>query len=130
MSAGTEGQAAATWWASALAAPVMDNGDELQSALGSMMALRHPLPTPSELEVFATALAQTIDNRIANGARFFAIGVDYGPDPELHDAAVVAAGDRVRWTWPWKTIMHIQPGKYVTVSAGYGAEHVRIWSPT
>jgi hypothetical protein len=121
-----QADAAAAWWADALRAPRQDNGDPLQSMLMTVLASQRDRPSDTDLDAFATALAATIDARIAGGRTWICIGVDYGPDRELSDA-MTAAGVSHPIAWPCKTRMYITPGKDVTVAAGYGADEVPIW---
>mgnify|MGYP001559346407 CR=1 FL=1 len=114
--------AAAKWWADKLRGPVIhDNGERMQSAM--MTALQPDVPVPDEkIDEFdyflGTALSETDYNHIT-------VGVDYGPDRILSEAAE-KAGINLEFRLPIKTMMWITPEK-VSVSEGYRAPEVQIY---
>ena len=118
--------AAAQWWAEAIKAPRFDNGDPngMAGMLATLVAARSPEPTEQTSTDFTTALATLIDGRLSRYPSL-TVGVDYGPDAILYDAAVAAGISGSRF--PWKTVMWIELD-HVTVSAGYGAAARLVWA--
>lgn len=123
----TAAQAAAQWWASAIGAPTFDNGDGLQSMLGTLLAAGKPAPTVSEARSFADILAARIQTDLDRCREYgdLSIGVDYVPDRILAEAAREAGISTLRF--PWKTMMWVNDD-HVTVSAGYRAPTVLVWA--
>lgn len=118
--------AAAQWWAQAVCNPRFDNGSgDIAGLLAVMVSEQHPVGA-SEAQRFAAALAPKLE-RYAKADSDYAgcVGVDYGPDPVLGDAAKEAGISRNRF--PWKTNMWIR-SDLVTVSAGYGAGTALVWA--
>jgi hypothetical protein len=134
----TAARAAAQWWAKQIGVPVHkvvgDDPADPDRAVGDfifvamqIVAARHPV-SESQGERFAAALEERIDGMLAGGGTWISIGVDYGPDRQLAEAADAAGVDCSRF--PFKTHMAITPN-YVTASLGYGAQARLIWqSPT
>lgn len=126
--------AAGAWWAEQLGAPVFRavRGDEprserepmeFASLLQTLIASKHRM-TEEQGGRFAVALAGTVTEWPAKGQRRIALGVDYGPDRELADAARAAGIDLARF--PWKTMMWVRED-HVTAALGYGAEARLVW---
>jgi len=93
--------------------------DRLNMGIAASMAKQIPSnATPERLDAFADALRRRLPGE-AHGD-YISVGVDYGPDKILSDAAEDAGLDM---QFPWKTQMWISHGT-VSVSAGYGAPQV------
>lgn len=135
-----EAAAAAKWWADELRRGAkLDNGDALSNAMGGVF--RTPAQPPEKIDLFEKALTRIIAERFEKsaseavaegnplwGRALRVVAVDYGPCKELADAAEEAGMTHYRTTtFPWKTVMWISPGE-VTVSHGYGAKAVTIYS--
>ena len=119
--------AAATWWANKLCSPSFDNGD---SGIASMLALMNasltPTPTNDQIQKMIDALAPKIDANLSRTGYYGAtLGVDYGPDPTLADAAKEANISSSKF--PWKTIMWIYEDR-VVVSLGYHGRSTLVWA--
>lgn len=127
--------AVAEWWADK-AGIVTGNGD--QSDRGGMTTVFAVLAgaqgqtiAPSKREAFVDALARRVTESLTRQAESSSdyepsvtIGVDYGPDPMLVEAAQeagVAAG-----AFPWKTMTWTYP-THVATSLGYGGQTVLSW---
>jgi hypothetical protein len=130
----TAAEAAALWWAEQIGAPVfkMVSGHESRrereagdfaGMMQSMLASSHPVSDEQGAE-FATVLEKHVD-KLLDGARWVSLGVDYGPDLTLANAAKAAGISSSRF--PWKTHMSITRD-YVTASLGYGARDRLVWS--
>ena len=125
----TAARAAADWWADAVGAPTFDNGDRsagsgLVAVMAHMVAAQSPVDTTSATR-FRDLLEQRIQTGLDRGGYGVTLGVDYGPDRDLGDAAQAAGVSSSRF--PWKTNMWVHTD-HVTVSAGYGAGQRLIWS--
>lgn len=130
----TAAQAAANWWAEAIGEPPrFDNGDrstngQIISMLATMAAAGQPEPTDGQREGFAALLATAIQaqlDRFPERDWAVTVGVDYGPDLILADAAKAAGVPTSRF--PWKTMMWVY-SDHVTVSAGYAAPTRLVWA--
>lgn len=122
---GPQALAAARWWADAIRSPHHDNGDIMFNLLA-----RLPRPEPlddDQLTAFVNHLSATIQQHIDHNTWTLTLGVDYGPDPELSDAARAAGINTRPLGFPVKTCMWVKPGVSVTVSAGYRAPDKTIW---
>ncbi len=132
----TPGQAAAAWWAEQIGAPTFrataegigpEHPDyqfgETTSFLAGFLASKHPV-TEEQGRRFAEALAAKVDDRLKR-ASWVSLGVDYGPDLDLAEAAEAASVDLSRF--PYKTHMGVT-ADYVTAALGYGAKSRLIWS--
>ena len=113
---------AAEWWADRVAAPKFDNRDK--STAGFMgMALASMLVKPVEegsREKFISALSEIIFREFDNMVgRKMTLGVDYGPDRNICEAAEVAGISTNNF--PWKTVMWIGENR-VSVRCGYRAD--------
>jgi hypothetical protein len=126
--------AAAQWWAEQVGAPAFRNTDSsdspedqrnmgLAGAMASMIADRHPVSATAG-EKFVAALVPRIQRHLDNGVHA-TLGVDYGPDMELAEAASEAGVNSSRF--PWKTIMWVE-ADHVYVSAGYRGRHTLVWA--
>lgn len=123
--------AAAEWWAEQVGAPVFrqvrpEERDESSSATEMLLgfeAARHPVSEQAGRK-FVPALAKRIDDALARGLDWYTLSVDYGPDPELAEAAAEAGVSCSRF--PIKTNMWIRPD-HITASRGYGARAVLVW---
>src|SRR5687768_15110748 len=110
----TPAAVAAAWWAEAIGAPKFDNGDTSETG-GIAMMLAYMVagtgPDADTTSKFAAYLAEDIERQLHAGigtlwARV-TIGVDYGPDRILSDAAEKAGVRGGRF--PWKTMMWVTP---------------------
>jgi hypothetical protein len=121
--------AAAAWWANQL------NGDAAQDAgdggINGMYALlkgslstRHPV---DRVEAFGASLAHRIAAELERRSWGVTIGVDYGPDPILQDAAADAGIRLGMADLPIKTVMWVKPDE-VAVAAGYSADRETIFA--
>lgn len=119
---------AAELWVRMLASPKYDNmGDtgtkKERSLMGMASLMAHAIPsnaTPGVLERFRESLVRRLREAM-DGQEYGAyLGVDYGPDATLAEAAEDAG---LKMEWPWKTRMSISKDK-VGVSSGYAAEYV------
>lgn len=134
-------KAAVDWWAEQLAGPqLMDNGDVLQSALGTITAttIKHvnQFQINSFKECLTTLLKEMLDRAEERGAwipekpdwgsAMRSVHVDYGPDPVLSRAALEAGIGSHMLRFPWKTCMWINPGQ-VRVAKGYQARAITIY---
>lgn len=124
--------AAAEWWARAVQAPTYDNGDRsgMTGMLMTLVAAHQPDAQPQQAASFAEVLAPRLQadlDRMASfdGDPYICVGVDYGPEKILADAARDAGISTSKF--PWKTMMWIRPD-HVTVSAGYGAATTLVWA--
>jgi len=129
----TAAEAAAAWWAQQLGAPVFRNVDANSGpediALGSfaggmaaMLADKHPV-SDAQGEKFVAALVAKIGE--ISHRDWISLGVDYGPDLMLAEAATEAGIHTSRF--PWKTHMSITRN-YVTAALGYRARDRLIWA--
>lgn len=113
-----QAQIAAQWWADQIASPKFDNGDDSNAGgMSMMLAMIAHKPVANEgIEKFKTDLATLIIERSP-----YSIGVDYGPDAILRDAATLSGlEDNGIVQFPWKTNMWFRAGS-IAVSCGYGA---------
>jgi hypothetical protein len=127
----TAAQAAAHWWAEQLADPTFRNDAEpnLAGAMTEMLSELKPV-LPTQLQEFERVLAAEIDaqlgRRLATGLTIpVMLGVDYGPDPILGDAADLTGVPLSRF--PWKTNMTVH-ADHVIAALGYRAAWQIIWS--
>lgn len=129
----TPGRAAAMWWAEQLGAPIhkattmtADDPDREFGEFGFMamqaIVAKHPM-TDGQGDRFVEALAPVIDGMLSR-TDWVSLGVDYGPDLELANAAKAAGINLARF--PWKTHMSVTP-MYVVASLGYRAPDRIIW---
>lgn len=125
---------AAEWWAEQVGAPTFRNVDAnsgpddqrlgtFAGFFGSLIADRHPVSKEQGAR-FVEALAPRIQ-KIMDRGYGMGLGVDYGPDPELADAADAAGIHLSRF--PWKTTMWAKPD-HISVSAGYRGRQVLVWA--
>lgn len=140
MSPRPEAVAAADWWAKKLAESArhdVGRGAEESSALAnSVSALVQRQRSQAEMEAFREALTEEIEQHVSKyswrpeepdfGSAMRAIGVDYGPDPVLADAAEKAGFELKILDLPMKTVMWINPGT-VKVAEGHSTRPVTIW---
>lgn len=115
-------------WKRMLHSPKYDNVGDTGSPkeratqrMASMLAATIPSnATEDVLDAFGVELKRLLlDDSLSVYSRS-SLGVDYGPDKLLSDAAAVAG---LKMEFPWKTNMSICCA-YVSVSSGYGAECV------
>lgn len=127
----TAARAAAEWWAKQVGAPVFRQVEARQRDLGSIftetalstLAARNPVPAGAE-SVFADELEKRIEEMFGRTDRV-SLGVDYGPDLELAEAAKAAGISTARF--PIKT--HLWAYRdHVTASLGYRGQTRLIWS--
>jgi len=118
---------AARWWRETISGGAkLDNG--ARDSGNAMAAVIAAMTQSKQLEgisdeafsTFEGALAKIIDERIVKGGAYPHIGVDYGPDQILGEAAESAGIDPGMSLFPWKTNMSIE-GEHIAVSCGYGA---------
>ena len=116
----TVAQKAAAWWANHLrSTPRMNNGDDTQSLVLSLMRGRMPRLSGEEIERFEQALVAELEGKPDHCI----IDYDYDPDSTLQAAARAADVDLTS-RMPVKTMMWID-GEKITASLGYGtAEEV------
>ncbi len=112
--------AVVSFWSGCLTRPVVhDNGDDMQSIMGTLLSANRSGVSEEQVAKFSEALTTSLqDESLSQHERSF-IDVDYGPDRILCEAcakAGISAGDR----FPWKTFTRMTPGR-VTVSQGYRA---------
>lgn len=125
-------QAAAQWWTDRIRGPVThDNGDRsfngfFATAVGGMIADRHPTPEGEQFDRFQRLLAEHIDTLLdAHSSRYISIGCDYGPDRHLADVAEVCGIPLSRFPWKVNQSVH---ATHIVVSDGYAAPWVLAWS--
>ena len=129
----TAARAAALWSAKQVGAPTFRNTNETDSpedrrngdfagVMASMIAERSPVSSEQGTK-FADEVERRID-AILGRTNWVSLGVDYGPDLELFEAAKAAGVNASRF--PWKTHMSITKD-YVTAALGYGAPSTLIW---
>jgi hypothetical protein len=96
---------------------------DLASVMQSMLASSHPVDQAAG-DKFVAELTKRITELLECG-RWVSLGVDYGPDMILYNAAEAAGVNSSRF--PWKTHMSVT-AEYVTASLGYGARDRLVWS--
>jgi len=125
--------AATEWWADKVCGICkFDNGDDspmggMTSMLAMLGQVSAPTPTDDQRGKFIAALSEIIlkaATRHTEHGRDLVdfcstLGVDYGPDPELSDAADAAGISGSQF--PCKTVMWVRSGD-VAVRYGYGAD--------
>lgn len=111
-------------WKRVLATPLYQNerpgeGGSLAPILAAMAPKNN---APDVLESFGVALKKSLLQEDADQGWYGKtyLGVDYGPDRTLADAAEEAG---LQMQFPWKTSMHIYTDK-VCFSIGYGSPDV------
>ena len=121
-------QKASKWWADRLRNPAkLDNGD--YSETGAMTLIMATMLQSAErvnldaakIDLFEEELTQLILDEDCS-----IIGVDYGPDWILMQAAEKAELDLGMCTLPWKTVMWLDRDGTIKVAEGYRAEAVEI----
>lgn len=123
--------AAATWWAHKVCSPTFDNGDTsdaggFTSMLAMMNATLTPTPSDDQIQKMIRALEPKIEEVLERMQDYgMTLGVDYGPDPILGDAA--RAADISTSKFSWKTVMWIRQD-YVTVAVGYHGRTTLVWA--
>lgn len=126
----TAARAAAEWWAKQVGAPVQRLVEPSQRDFASDFAelhflgesAKHPVPEGAA-PVFVAELEQRIEKMLGR-TDWVSLGVDYGPDLELYEAAKAAGISGSRF--PVKTHMNITP-QYVTASLGYRGATRLVW---
>lgn len=129
--AATAAEAVGQWWAEQVGAPRFQNvrpeerswESDFVSVTAHMLADKHPV-TPEAGRGFAQALQRRVEEDLKRPG-WTHLGVDYGPDPMLAEAAEEAGVSMSRF--PWKTSMWVHRD-YVTVSTGYGAPIRLVWN--
>lgn len=127
----TAARAAAEWWAEQIGSPVqrlvrpaeLDAGSMFAEAGLAALAARHPVPAGAGA-VFADELEKRFAEKL-DRIDSVNVGVDYGPDWVLAEAAEAAGIDRSRF--PVKTHMWFTKD-YVTAALGYGRPVRLIWT--
>lgn len=123
-------RAAAEWWAEQVGSPVFrqvrpnerDSASILTESLLGLLADRNPVPDGAG-PLFAAELEKRIEDMLGR-INHVSLGVDYGPDLELAEAAKAAGIHTGRF--PIKTHMWLTKD-YVTAALGYGAQSKLIW---
>jgi hypothetical protein len=123
---------AAAWWRAQLTAPEetkFNNGDAATSraARGLSALLPASVASPAQLEQFERLLREGLAAMLSGTRTKLCVGVDYGPDKVLAEAAAGAGLQNARF--PWKTLMWLSvdpENTYVEVSCGYGAPATRL----
>lgn len=126
--------AVANWWADrAIGGAIGDTGDRSLNGHVTMafavMAGAQGVAAPADRrERFVAELARRVEKQLEERADrpHFAvtIGVDYGPDPILADAAEAAGVPT--GAFPWKTVTWTHY-THVVASLGYGAPSALVW---
>jgi len=131
-----QASAAAKWWRDRLERPTFDNlgktrwhPSERGAAMAEMMAMMLAKPQKQQrLDAFEAALKAKLLS-FKEGDYFHYLGVDYGPDRILSEAADAAGitNDGLT-TFPWKTSMwfDLKAGT-ITAAIGYGGERRQVW---
>lgn len=120
-------KAAVNWWANAILAPKLDNGEELNPLLMMLVGSSRKNYTKEDIKLFKDTLAEGIQKEMeSSGGRGCYICVDYNPCRILAEAGEKIGVDSMTG-YPWKTNMEVSDTR-VVVSAGYGAEYKTIWS--
>ena len=120
-------KAAVDWWANAILAPKLDNGEELNPLLMMLVGSSRKSYTEADIKLFKDTLAEGIQKEMdSSGGRGCYIYVDYNPSGILAEAGDKIGVDSMTG-YPWKTNMEISDTR-VIVSAGYGAGYETIWS--
>ena len=116
---------AAKWWADKLRyGTVQNNGEDMQSMMMTLFAMRASKFNGDDINEFERVLAELVDNDIdARGSAY--LRVDYHPEGLLRDAAEEANID-VSFKLPVKTSMRVSEEE-VTVSEGYGAAEKQLY---
>lgn len=123
-------EAAAQWWADHLTPAFQNNGDPsreggLAGILGGLLAQENR-PEDAQVDIFTLALTKSIRERLSTSSGgWTSLGVDYGADKVLSDAAKEAGISAT--VFPWKTYVHVYPDR-VTASLGYGARDTLVWT--
>lgn len=120
-------QVAAAWWRKAVERPKFDAlGDGPRDAPMEMASVLATLAVPKTDEAVFVAFEKTLADMLYSTHERY-VGVDYGPDGFLADAAILAGLSERRF--PWKTGMWINWTEgTVEVRHGYGAEIRTIYS--
>ena len=139
-------EAAAAWWAAQLGSPIhrqVRDGERTAStdfaAMGMALISAGNAPlTAEQANRFTELLTATIAKQLAKRIGWYerdpesdpahasiSLGVDYGPDLELAEAAE-GAGITGSMRFPIKTNMWVRQ-KYVTAARGYGARATLVW---
>lgn len=112
---------AAHWWGQQIRRPIFDNGDGLQSVLGTFVSLMTPQPREEQITKFEQVLAEMLRTH----PEIYSLDVDYEPNRPLREAAQTAGGN---FQFPWKTSMWIDNEEdTIRVARGYRAETETIW---
>lgn len=130
----TAGVAAAEWWAEQIGAPlfkVVPEGNHADREFGDttaflagILAAKHPVKA-GQGEAFVAALAPVVDEQLTPHDFGTYLGVDYGPDMTLGNAAAAAKIHPGRF--PYKTSMWVKRD-HITASLGYHGATRLIWS--
>lgn len=125
----TAARAAAEWWADAVGAPKFDMGADsvaasMSEVLAGMLASGHPV-NEDQQKSFVEILQARIEAGMGDRSWGFSLGVDYGPDAILADAAEEVGISTSRF--PWKSSMLVYPDR-VTAHRGYAADDKLIWA--
>ena len=115
---------AATWWAARVKRPQFSALSQGERRAGNDRAMEwaelmaHLLVeevSDQQIQTFKQALAESLLPKTG----WFSIGVDYGPDEILSDAAQKAGISG--HNFPWKTHMTIEADGEINAACGYGS---------
>lgn len=123
---------AAKWWADCLRKTMkQDNGDptggsDFAMVMKGLLSARGR-PTAEQANAYEQALLDRLRAEAVKADGLW-LGMDYGPDMHLQEAAVISGLPHgALHCFPIKTNMRITSAQ-VTVSVGYGAQAQVIWS--
>lgn len=116
---------AANYWANAIQAPKLNNGDGFTSFIATVAAGPVKKYTDEEIKTFQENLTESIYELTETYGECL-LYVDYGPCPILANAGSLIGVNQM-FGYPWKTRMYITK-KSVEVKEGYGANKKVIYS--
>lgn len=116
---------AANYWANAIQAPKLKNGDSFTSFIATAAAGPVKKYTDEEIKTFQDNLTESIYELTETYGECL-LSVDYGPCSILANAGSLI-GVNPMFGYPWKTRMYITK-KSVEVKEGYGANRKVIYS--
>lgn len=122
--------ALANWWADRVfGGTVASNGDGVNTALSVLAGVQGSTQSGDKRELFVKALSSKISGALERMSKHsddprVTLGVDYGPDMILSEAAEAAG--LFRPNFPWKTMTWAY-STHVVVSLGYGGRNVLLW---
>lgn len=118
--------AIANWWADRVFGEASaSTGDATIDALAVLSGRQGTPADSSKRDRFVWTLGRRVHTDLERSDFGVTLGVDYGPDPMLADAAREAGVSTSAFPWKTMTWTHRE---YVTASLGYGAAQVLVWS--